>query len=319
MDDTGKKEIILEAVGIAENLIPIFKINENKNHQASIYFGGKLIPINFYKESENERDIIFNGTLFFVKDYPDVYNHLMGKLLRKLKEDVNFQKEAFSKEYVHRFIDTLVFNSLDQGIEKVSNDPLHIDMFDRFFHENIVHVFLNGIKIPEGSFKIGKVVFKEFTSQIAHSVFMKSDLSFDYFEDAIGRSYAEFRTFAESKAAVKQAKKETERSIDIIQYAVSGIYPESLGAIVKLGDELSKIFNRTIVTDSKLQCTFLELCYPENTFDITLSDTNLELMENKTSIQKLSTIVNKPEFRRSDFERTIIRGCALVCGFSEAN
>ncbi len=170
MDDEFRKEIILECVEIAENLIPTFKICVKG---WSINFAGKQFFLidrqDFEKFSEHtsgHNTIWFNKTVFYVNDYPKVYDNIRGLIGRGLSRNRKLIRNAFSDDYYKKFIHTIIYNVLNEGIELVRENPLHLDMFfDWNFHDKVIYVPLDGIEILIDSYKIGNVILTKLTQE----------------------------------------------------------------------------------------------------------------------------------------------------------
>lgn len=307
MDAEKKIEIILQCIEIAENLILLDDFKE----YLSITHAGKQFHINLKKlkiDKNEQKFIVFNNKIFiYVKDYPEVYDQIRGQILRSLRKYRYISNNAFSKDYIIKFIDTIVFNILNEGISYVRENPLHVDMFDRFFHEVIIFLPLDGIKMSIDSLSLGKMILTAMSEEKVKLLYKGSPLSHpDYFKDLIGKTCAEFKTFAESKSALKEAKKEIETILDLINYSVPFIYPKSLGVSVGLQGKIAIPSSKLYIANSDLTDAVFEHLYPMGRFPFEISNINVEIMD-RVGVFKISDILKKPS-KISNFEQTILLG-----------
>lgn len=87
---------------------------------------------------------------------------MLGEIFRDLKLQNNF-----SKEYVDEFIDDLVIEIFEKGLDKVEKDPLIADVFEETFYESIIYIPLDGIKMEKQLLTVGKMNLREFTQKDA--------------------------------------------------------------------------------------------------------------------------------------------------------
>lgn len=307
MNEQKKKEILLKCVEIAENLVPIFK----NTQPLYVIYGGKQFYIDwkkFNKDKNRQKVILFDEKVFiYLGDYNKVYNQIRGQILASLRKNRYLAKDAFSKKYISDFIDTIVHNVLNEGIDYVRENPLHVDMFDKFFNELIVFMPLDGIKLSVDSFSLGKIFLTIMSEEKIRKISTGSHFSSpEYYEDLIGRTCAGFKTFAESKSAYEQAKEEIENFLNLINYSVPFIYPKKLGVSVGLQGKMGILTSKVYITNSDLTGAGFQHNYPQGKYPFDISDRNIEIMK-RIGVFKISDILNKHS-KKSNFEQTILLG-----------
>ena len=313
MDDEIKKEIILEAIEIADNLIPIFKID---SQAWSVSYGGKQFHLaeredyeKLDKYQSTIRTIWFDNIVFYIKDYPVVYYPIKALIGKGLSKNRKLVENAFSADYISIFIDTIIFNILNEGIEIVRENPLHVDMFDRFFHETVIYLPLDGIDISIDSYRLGKLVLTKLTRKKVELLCKDSNFPNYFgperFEDVINKTCFEYKIFCETRKALDMAIKESEKVFDLIRYSILCIYPTSIGISVGLQGEVSSGSAKFLGTGYNQNFQLLFEKYDRYNFAIT--ENFIKNME-ALGVKKLSKILEKTDNKITSFEDTILHG-----------
>lgn len=272
MDDGNKKEIILNAVEIVENSEFITENNETK---------------------------------FRVKDFNAVYNQFRGKILSKLRKDRYIPKEAYSKEYITKFINVLISEIYKKGTENIRENPLDADIFDQAFYDVFVCLILDGVEMSMDSLKLGDITLKKLSKEKVDLIVSESVMDSSFFSDLIGKVYIEFKAFAEPERAIKLAKKESENILDLIRYSIPFIYDRPV--FVGLQGDTTNSTRRSFVVDSNYKWKHGGIEFTGGVYNFDISNRNVQIMKNN-GVEEIAEILEKPDNKRNDFERALILG-----------
>lgn len=297
MDDKKKIEIINKIIDISENYVSLFR------------------------ESHSSKFVQTKGLCFYVKNANYHYKPVVGDIFRYME-----LKKSFSSDYVRDFIDDLISDTLKEGIEKVKDNPLIIDTFDDVFHEVTVYIPLSGIRMIEDELKIGKIIIKKMTDEIVNDITSNLELLLrgnPYFfpndkEKGIqslvkryntfkSKVCAEFKMFGEEGIALKVAKEECEKSLDLLRLSNIILHDRDHNIYITLEGENARGYQNTLIFKSNFKQYRLgnELKGPAIDFDI--SDREIKHMK-EFGIFILSEILEKPEKELTDFEKTLLLG-----------
>lgn len=297
LQDAKKIEIINEIIDISETLVSL----EKKNVE------------------ENSRFVAVKGLCFFIEDYEERYNQIVGYIFREL----NLRKN-FSSDYVRKFIDGVVSDILKNGINVVKADPLIIDNFDVYFGDMIVYVPLEGIELNVEELKIGKVTLmklnntqlNDLANKLEHLLinnpYVKTDRKSHFdrirglFLKLEGKTLAKFRIFAEEDIAVDKAKKECDKVLDLLRFSSYFSHHRDRVSIGFEGD-IIRGFYQLIVHRANFKAYSIPNQFKGSMDNFEINEALMEHMED-IGIFKLSKILEKSSQERTEFEDTLLLG-----------
>lgn len=275
------------------------------------------IPRNYI---ERNRIVKNKGLSFTVHNYKQFYDELTGDIFKGFKLG-----NGFSGDYVRKFIDMLISDTLKTGIELVKKNPLIIDSFDDEFQEVFVYIPLDGIKIEVDELKIGKLTLRKMNELEVDYIYnqflylwannqLVSKKMFEFNSNIIknvilnfkDKTIAEFMIFAEEKLAVEEAKKECEGVIDLLRFSCQFFHTKEKTSI-GLESEIQRGNYQIIVHKADFYGYEIPNEYIGPVFEFEINDSTLDFME-ETGIIKLSKIFGKSSRERTDFEKMIISG-----------
>lgn len=297
LQDEKKIEIINEIIDISETLVSLEKESVGKN----------------------SRYVVGKGLCFYIKNYEERYNQLVGCIFREL----NLRKN-FSSGYVRKFIDGVVSDVLKNGINVVKADPLIIDNFDVYFGDVIVYIPLEGMELNVEELKIGKVTLMKLNNTqlndladkleqlLINNPYVKTDNKSHFdrirglFLKLEGKTLAKFCIFAEEDIAVDKAKKECDKVLDLIRFSSYFSHYRDRVSIGFEGD-IIRGFYQLIVHMDNFKGYYIPNQFkgPMDNFEI--NEALREHMEN-IGIFKLSKILEKSSQERTEFEDTLLLG-----------
>lgn len=254
---------------------------------------------------EGCRRVSHQNVCFYVNEYKKPYNKLMGQIFAHINLNRNVIYDAFSKEYVLKYIDLLLVEIVKNGIENIEDNPLIINKFDEYFQEVNVYLFLDNIKFcTEVPLKLGKFVLRNINMNFINS--LSGDLpstSSDYLNEAC----AEIKIFSESEKALEFAENEFDKVLDVIRYSIPFIFPKNLKVAVGLQGDITKGSRYSIVVDKKFRIIRIKNESVGAKIEFEITDAIVQIM-NKIGVFKICSILEKPQNKVTAYERTLLLG-----------
>ncbi|WP_424355846.1 hypothetical protein [Methanobacterium sp. MBAC-LM] len=303
MEDNKKIEIIKEGIKIAESLVSPFD------------------------ESPESRKVESKGLLFWVEEANNHYNPLVGKIFRYCE-----LKKNFSSDYVRGFIDDLVSDILKAGIENVKKDPLIVDIFDDNFSEITMYLPISGIEmIEKEELIIGNIVFKKMTEEMVIEIadklekLTRDNPYVENKEESVKRTRkyvlsfkdkicAEYKLFAEQNIVFDNAKMESEKSLDLLNFASIFLHHKDHNITIALGNEVSRIHHDILSFKSNYRGYSFTKQFTGPIFNFRISPDSIDHLT-KLGIFKASEILKKPENDLTEFEKNLLLGIHWIANF----
>ncbi|AUB59387.1 hypothetical protein BK009_01030 [Methanobacterium subterraneum] len=305
MNDKKKIEIINKIIDIAEKYVVLFR------------------------ESPISKPVKAKELCFYVNNREHYYNPIVGDIFR----DMGLKKN-FSSNYVREFIDDLISDTLKMGFENVKTNPLIIDTFDDVFHEVTIYVPLSGIKMIKEELKIGKIVIKKMTDETVdgitsnlESLLRQNPYFFpkekeegikfvtDLYAQFRGKVCAEFKMIGEEDIALKVAKEECERSLDLLRLLDIYLQSRDHNICISLEGETVRGYQNAIIFKSNFKHYKMANEFKGSPIDLEISDELIKKMK-YFGIFILSEILEKPLKDLTDFEKTFLLGIHWFANFS---
>ena len=181
--------------------------------------------------------------------------------------------------------------------------------------------------------KIGKIVIRKMTDELVNNLADKLEMLLrtnPYFnpkdkdariEFILGRILefkdkvcAEFKMFGEESIVLEIAKKECEKSLDLLRLSSIFLHHKDHKIKISLEGETARGFQKIIIFKSNLKDYKLTTEIIGPIFDFTISDESISNME-QLGILTLSGMLEKTERELTDFEKTLLLGIHWLANF----